>query len=50
MLLFDEVVLLSALFYRSADYSRFNLYYAFDLLVSLSLVLQAAALKRAVLR
>lgn len=50
MLLFDEVVLLSALFYRSADYSRFNLYYAFDLLVTLSLVLQAAALKRAVLR
>lgn len=48
MMFFDEIVLLSALFYQRADYTRLNLYYVFDFLVTLSLLAQPFALKKAV--
>lgn len=48
MLLFDEMVLFSELFYTPADYQRMNWYYAFDLLVTLTHPLQILALRKAV--
>ena len=48
MILFDEMVLLSGLFYQRADFARMNAYYAFDFLVTLALLLQPVALHKAV--
>lgn len=47
MLLFDEFVLFFEMMYQPADFQRLNWYYAFDLLVTLALSLQACFLKRA---